>query len=216
MKRLEGAFTLAEVLITLAIIGVIAAITMPTLSVNVQRQQVGPALAKAINTLENANKLALSQNDARRLNEIAIENDTYLNTLPNISWREQSVLKTKRFGREEDGALVEATRLCNTTVDGIQYCGNPNVRFRADGNQEILNIWVDINGDKAPNQAGVDIFRFWVINDGSVVAFGSRAYQELGGERTWQNGGCDGTEQRPQDVNTCAGSIVDNGFRVIY
>lgn len=54
-----SAFTLAEVLIALAIIGVIASVTLPALNANVQKQQVGPALAKAINTLENANRLLL-------------------------------------------------------------------------------------------------------------------------------------------------------------
>ena len=54
MKKLG--FTLAEVLITLAIIGVIAAITMPGLSHNVSKQQIGPALAKAVKAEEELKK----------------------------------------------------------------------------------------------------------------------------------------------------------------
>ena len=44
-------FTLAEVLITLAIIGVVATITLPSLMSNTQEQQAVTAFRKAMNTL---------------------------------------------------------------------------------------------------------------------------------------------------------------------
>ncbi len=47
-------FTLAEVLITLAIIGVVASLTLPALMANVQEQQTVTALKKATNTLVEA------------------------------------------------------------------------------------------------------------------------------------------------------------------
>ena len=46
-------FTLAEVLITLTVIGIVAAITLPSLTTNVQKAQTGSTLAKAINSLES-------------------------------------------------------------------------------------------------------------------------------------------------------------------
>ncbi len=45
------AFTMAEVLIVLTILGVIAALTLPALNANIQKQQAGPALMRAISTL---------------------------------------------------------------------------------------------------------------------------------------------------------------------
>ena len=47
----KNGFTLAEVLITLAIIGVVATITLPALMTNTQEQQSRTALKKGINTL---------------------------------------------------------------------------------------------------------------------------------------------------------------------
>ena len=47
-------FTLAEVLITLAIIGVVATLTLPALMTNTQEQQAKSALKKGINTLTEA------------------------------------------------------------------------------------------------------------------------------------------------------------------
>lgn len=47
----KNGFTLAEVLITLAIIGVVATLTLPALMTNTQEQQAKTALKKGINTL---------------------------------------------------------------------------------------------------------------------------------------------------------------------
>jgi len=48
----KNAFTLAEVLITLAIIGVVAALTVPTLIQNYQKRAMASALAKTITLLD--------------------------------------------------------------------------------------------------------------------------------------------------------------------
>ena len=67
----KNGFTLAEVLITLTIIGIVAAMTMPSLLSSIEKGQIGPKLAKAINTLENANRNALQQYDEHSLVTIA-------------------------------------------------------------------------------------------------------------------------------------------------
>ena len=53
MKRLKG-FTLAEVLITLAIIGVVAAISIPSVISNSQQQEFKTGLRKAVSVLNSA------------------------------------------------------------------------------------------------------------------------------------------------------------------
>ena len=63
-------FTLAEVLITLGIIGVVAALTAPALIQNVGSAKVGPILAKVKSTIEIANEQILSDNDANKLSSI--------------------------------------------------------------------------------------------------------------------------------------------------
>ena len=60
--KLKG-FTLAEVMIVLTILGIIAAITLPALNTNIQKQQMGPALMRAISTLETANALVSQEQD---------------------------------------------------------------------------------------------------------------------------------------------------------
>ena len=57
MKTFKTAFTLAEVLITLGIIGVVAALTIPTLMTNYKKKQYYTQFTKARSALENAIKL---------------------------------------------------------------------------------------------------------------------------------------------------------------
>ena len=59
---IKKGFTLAEILITLSIIGVVSALTLPNLSSGYSKQVTATQLSKAINTLENANALALQEN----------------------------------------------------------------------------------------------------------------------------------------------------------
>ena len=51
---MKKGFTLAEVLITLGIVGVVASMTLPTLNNNVQKQTYEAGAKKAYNILSNA------------------------------------------------------------------------------------------------------------------------------------------------------------------
>ena len=57
----KKAFTLAEVLITLGIIGVVAAMTIPTLIVNTRAQQFRSKFKKTVSTLSQAARLNQAQ-----------------------------------------------------------------------------------------------------------------------------------------------------------
>ena len=59
--REKCAFTLAEVLITLGIIGVVAAMTIPTLMANVKAHQYSVKFKKTVSTLSNAAKMSQAQ-----------------------------------------------------------------------------------------------------------------------------------------------------------
>ncbi len=62
MKKgfINNGFTLAEVLITLAIIGVVAALTIPTVVQNYQKTQVVTQLKKTYAALANTTNLAIA------------------------------------------------------------------------------------------------------------------------------------------------------------
>ena len=72
----KNGFTLAEVLITLAIIGVVATLTLPALMTNTQEQQARTALKKGINTLTEAAQMnsAIAGFDYASFNETSTNN----------------------------------------------------------------------------------------------------------------------------------------------
>ena len=83
-------FTLAEVLITLGIVGVVAALTAPALVQNAGSAQIGPKLAKAVNTFEVANENLLSDTGAATVvgagatgGDLSSGAANYINTLSN-------------------------------------------------------------------------------------------------------------------------------------
>ena len=61
-KRVKKAFTLAEVLLTLAVIGVVAAMTLPSLIQNTQKQQYFTAFKKIYSDLSQATMLIMLDN----------------------------------------------------------------------------------------------------------------------------------------------------------
>ena len=166
------AFTLAEVLITLGIIGVVAALTLPTLIQNHQKQVYVTGLKKAYSNIQNAfNKMAYDEG-------VTNWKDMYCypdwSLLEYEDWvvhsndcldrfTKQFNIIEKKYYRESCSAewcnYFETSHIDNmgtsdpmfVTTDGstyLFYCGS------------ITDIIVDVNGSKAPNKFGRDIFEF--------------------------------------------------------
>ena len=115
MKRLK-AFTLAEVLITLAIIGVVAAISIPSVISNSQQQEFKTGLRKAVSVLNSA----ITMN-------MAIDGESpYDNKdLPQYLMRHMSILKTTQkvpwWGTNSVGSGSRNTNAAFYTTDGMRY-----------------------------------------------------------------------------------------------
>ena len=88
MKKL--AFTLAEMLITLAIVGVVAAVTMPLVINSSQNQRNAAALAVAISDWENAMAAMMSADGATDLTETAL-----------YSWMNEEQIDTDDMNNEQ-------------------------------------------------------------------------------------------------------------------
>ena len=68
----KKAFTLAEVLITLAIIGIVAALTIPTLLNNYNDKVLETRYKKAVNIMTNGFKLMMSNEQVFDVKDLAI------------------------------------------------------------------------------------------------------------------------------------------------
>ena len=72
---MKNGFTLAEVLITLGIVGVVASITLPTLNNNVQKQTYEAGAKKAYNILSNAVSMYMVDQGTDDLTETPLYNN---------------------------------------------------------------------------------------------------------------------------------------------
>ena len=154
MKRFG--FTLAEVLITLVIIGVIAAMTIPTLMNNTNQQEFRVGLKKAISALNQA----MSLNYAL---EGTVVSDTDLSSVQqvrdNLFKKRMSVVSTATTGTAiptADSVTADANGIMYT-ADGMRFgiggFSATGTDSAADGEKYYGYIIIDVNGEKGPNVA---------------------------------------------------------------
>lgn len=149
------AFTLAEVLITLGIIGVVAAMTMPSLVANYEKKRTATAVKKAYSELSQALKLAeVDYGDMEYWDYPdgydVEENKAFVNRYITPYYKGVTML--------QDGSVPGWTTISPTGINfissnGTIFSGKPN-------NSKAFFVLVDINGFKRPNKMGTDIFYF--------------------------------------------------------
>ncbi len=169
-KYCKYGFTLAEVLITLAIIGVVAALTIPTVVKNYQKHQTVVKLKKAYSTINQAYNNSQAENGMYQTWDKAI--DIGATTYFNKYWK--PYLKVAKIctsysdcGYEVSSPWVDpngdpvgaaavgtTSRITFYGQDGVLY-----IIFAYVGSEsEASYIYVDLNGGKKPNTRGRDLF----------------------------------------------------------
>ena len=168
----KNGFTLAEVLITLAIIGVVASLTLPALMTNTGEQQAKAAFKKGINTLTEAAKMnetllgwdfagATADNTAAQLtatDQATKELPSFMNLL-----RQRTSIDMGMTGSSADkGKLKNAAATSYFTIvfqDGTalmfpkaRKATTANAAIQDDGLPLGFAAVYDTNGFKAPNQ----------------------------------------------------------------
>ena len=184
------AFTLAEVLLTLVIIGVLAAIAIPSLMQTTQRQEFVSGLKKAHSTLTNALykinlKNGYPQGDYSYLDEqnfldefstvtnVVKQCDSYNSCFGNGKGFNQvyktlsGASPTTQPGKAiilSDGEMYTYKNMPPSGVHGLSS---------KDKNNTIGRIVVDINGQKKPNRYGYDTFIFYLVDEKGIVPAGN-------------------------------------------
>ena len=200
-KSRKAGFTLAEVLITLGIIGVVAALTLPTLIKNYQKQVWVNQLKKAYSTLGNAfNKMAADEGVVDWKQTYCGENingtSDFYNNKDELSeecfsriFKQFNVVKKKAYTEpchdewckagmdtdEEGNVLWTPPELFDSSMCGeIVTADGFTYYFVPVGySPRDIDIFVDINSRaKGPNITGRDIFLFYAdLNKGRILPF---------------------------------------------
>jgi prepilin-type N-terminal cleavage/methylation domain-containing protein len=189
-KRYDG-FTLAEVLITLGIIGIIAALTIPTLMQNSQDKAIVSSAQKAYTILSQAYISAVQENgtpdnwalgstggdtagSAEILNKVLPYIKTTKTCVGDSSCWTKTYKNLDNITTWSDGTVSTASSsaiLADGTLILTYTYGNGCSTSR--GSTPALSavcgeFFVDVNGNKNPNRLGVDVLLFYLTKNGMM------------------------------------------------
>ena len=191
----KSGFTLAEVLITLVIIGVVAAMTIPNVINNTKKQEYVAGCKKAYSVLSQA-VYKIGQNKGYPVGDYSfIKDNGFIDEFANVT----SIIKkcdtfSECFGKDNnataDGYKSVSGNILNTplgdgksviSADGQMYSFVVTSYYNKYGISDedaancLARIFVDINGGKNPNQYGYDAFIFYIVDGKGVIPAGNKS-----------------------------------------
>ena len=200
-------FTLAEVLITLGIIGIVAAMTIPSLNSKIIKRQVEARTKVAYSTIAQALKLSEDKGNTSMQVQVSTKGQKEWfdkNLAPSLQvtslcvqqagcWHKKGVVKTLQHQTPsfetsvgiDDSTLGWSTLTFKTAkgiwgnLDGSSPGTNSNL-FGVDAKGNSLEFYIDVNGDRGPNIIGKDIYILVYNEDiGTVPAGYSRTKAQV-------------------------------------
>ena len=157
MNLLKKGFTLAEILITMGIIGVVAAIVIPDIMVDTSRKQLETKLIIFSTQLEKMGRTYHEEVDLLNADELRdlLSVELLFNDPNAISGDEVKILK--------DGTAI---RIRNT--DPTRYTGDSSTESLS--NSGIIRFYPNVVG-----LGGNNVFDFYITQDGTVYPNGNDA-----------------------------------------
>ena len=193
--NLKFAFTLAEVLITLGIIGVVAAITIPSLIQNQQKRKIEALLKEDYAIIQQVMKfteyddVSLELTVPDNLEGMKLWFETFM--APHLKyvsvcydkagcWQDKGPTKTLKgdnapynrtgIGVGRDIITVKLSNGTNLCIDGFYKSDMKNLFGTNITSSTSLVVYIDANGDSLPNVIGKDIFILVWTSDGLFPA----------------------------------------------
>ena len=182
-ESIKKGFTLAEVLITSGVIGVVAALTLPSVISSYKEKQIVTSLKRANSVLNNAFKLAVDEYgtaDTWQLDTWSNEGSDRLldKMLPYLNYvkvcragKGKGCIPTGGYGYVFDKDA--GGNLSNPETPTARVILNDGMIFNFSSSKADCSAYdyycgiidVDVNGFKKPNLYGYDVFMFWVAKD---------------------------------------------------
>ena len=197
--RVSSGFTLAEVLVTLGIIGVVSAMTVPTLMSNHQRTVYVTQLRKVYSEFQQAAISQINSQNAINLMEAGVRSDAAMQTFIKNQFNvvkdctgDPSDCLADSY-KNMDGAAVtsysDTGAACFALASGATICakyapftlqylkasdtnadGLDAVKKEFTSKSAIGDLIIDVNGKEGPNILGRDLFLAGILADGTVVS----------------------------------------------
>ena len=219
MKNLG--FTLAEVLITLGIIGVVAALTAPQLVTNSRNEATCSKLATTVSNLENAFQNAMVQEEATGLKDTQF-------------WGKDanSDAMAGQLGRYMHTAGVSNNRIMTKSGVALSFTKNESDKsadettIRNNGGaliHELGSVQIFTN-PSAATKVGRNQFEFRIGNDGGLYPTGGKdatVFKNKGAATTAnglydKTGKTDSACASSKTTLACTARIVEEGYKMNY
>lgn len=200
---MKKGFTLAETLITLAVIGVVASLTIPNLVTANNKKLYASALASNVTNVENVLSTIILNEKVNYLDETELYNansavkaagvlgkyiditayGTDANSIENFSGYRESIKGLS--GNNDTNTMNEGYffKLKNGALINFvkkNYADTLYVQMPDFSNQglqkQIYTLTIDINGQEKPNKCGRDIFKYAVDQSGKLYPFGGKNF----------------------------------------
>ena len=187
---MKKGFTLAEVLITLGIIGVVAAMTLPTLIQNHQKRSLEVATQKFYSTMSQAVKKYMADEGVDDLRNTPLAGDNYedsespeaIASIRNFVTKYLKVVE--ECDHEANNCFAPVYRAWNGDVlkgdddftSGANYdnyrdyalVDGSTIRIGYFFSDHPIHLAVDVNGKNGPNRVGYDLWTMSIFYDGII------------------------------------------------
>lgn len=152
----KNGFTLAEILVSLGIIGVVSALALPTFMSNTQTRTHETTLNTSVTAIENAIGTILAQDGANTLSESTFVDDGFMNKLDEVLKSENEV-----DSNPNENGIARALKngsVASFVIDDID----------AGAGDVVGTVTIDTNGAARPNRNNIDIFTFNLMGNGNL------------------------------------------------
>jgi prepilin-type N-terminal cleavage/methylation domain-containing protein len=217
----KSGFTLAEILITLTIIGVVSALVLPTFTSSIQKQKIGPKLAKAVAVFEQAAQSVLDDTQSDAISGAIVKCNS--SDSADAALTTSGACFANQLGHHIKGDVSGETI---TGTDGISYTvsasfdSSPTLfpdsgtaSLYAHENKIMNSVRININASAGNPSDGYELFYFYMMDDGTLIPYGSSRGPEA---EVWSAEGNCRKEELPGKPQFCAGHILENNLKVEY
>lgn len=168
----KNGFTLAEILITIGILGIIAAVTLPAINGNINNNALEKQTLKFYTQAQKAFDLYKVNNESDSIIGLGLQDNVdgfvkeYFSVAETCSKAEDCL--SKEYGFIDSKNIIQTSSIYNNKFH--MYKLKDGSVFSIDVNEDSIPIAIffDVNGKKGPNIAGRDFWTFSVFYDGSI------------------------------------------------
>lgn len=181
---MNKAFTMAEVLVTIGIIGVVAAMTLNSLITTYQKQQTVEQLKKVYTTIEQAIKLSEVDNEAIKFWNFEQSTSDFCNQYIFPYMQKVSKLNLQSVERityyrpngikEDNFTPVNKNVQAYSLPDGTTFFVQDNASIKPS-----RTVLIDLNGSRKPNTFGKDVFVYSISKDYGLVPYGYKGTSDV-------------------------------------